>query len=143
MSEDKLNKILEVLEELNKRVSNIEKNLVIKPQLNSEIIQKQIRGESFMEFFKKYHPEKETDKTLVIMHFLETSKNVINITSKDISEGFKEVREKIPSNVADKIQMLHKNGLIMPGENVNNLKGWLITRTGLEFLEKLKNESQK
>ena len=141
MDEGKLDKIMHYLEELNKRVTHIEEDLSSKeitaPQteapMNSEI------EESFMEFFLKYNPEKETDKTLVIMHFLESRRHMQNITSKNISEGFKEIREKIPTNVADKIQMLHKKGLIMPSENVENLKGWLITRTGLEYLQNLKN----
>ena len=96
-----------------------------------------------MEFFKGFNPEKEIDKTLVIMYFLESRRGIKNITTKDISEGFREVREKTPKNVADKIQLLHKKGLITPVGMVDNLKGWMITRSGLNYLEELKNEGKK
>ena len=143
MPEDKFDKIMKNLEELNKRISNIESSLSTKKSEISVIRDspKVVRGESFMEFFRKYSTEKETDKTLIIMYFLESRRNILNITTKDISGGFKEVREKTPVNVADKIQMLHKKGLIMPGDMVNNLKGWMITRSGLKYLEKLKDGS--
>jgi hypothetical protein len=77
------------------------------------------------------------------MYFLESEKNMSSITTKDISKGFKEIREKTPANVSDKVQLLHKKGLIMPGDLINNLRGWMLTRTGLDYLEELKNEKSK
>ena len=141
MSTDKLDKIMKYLEDLNKRISNIENNLSTrKPEISVEQEPfKVVKLESFIEFFKKFDPKSETDKTLVIMFFLESKRNIKNITTKDIAEGYKEVREKTPVNVSDKVQLLHKKGLIMPGQTVNTLKGWIITRSGLEYLEKLKN----
>lgn len=145
MEEYKLDKIMKYLEDLNKRISNIESNLSArKPEiLVEQVSPKAVKNESFMEFFKKFNPKKETDKTLVIMYFLESGRNIVNITTKNIAEGYKEIREKGPANVADKIQMLHKKGLIMPGEMVDNLKGWVITRSGLDYLEGLKNGNKK
>ncbi len=144
MSTDKIDKILEYLEDLNKRISNIEDNLSRrKPEiLVEQELLKAVKQESFIEFFKKFDLKSETDKTLVIMFFLESRRNIKHITTKDIAEGYKEVREKTPANVSDKVQLLHKKGLIMPGEIVNNLKGWIITRSGLEYLEKLRNETK-
>lgn len=141
MIEKKLDQIIQHLNNLDRRLSKVESSLSSEKPNNLlvEAIPHKVREESFMEFLKKYSPEKETDKTLVIMYFLESKRNLLHITTKNISEGFKEVREKVPTNVADKIQMLHKKGLIMPGENVDKLKGWMITRSGLEYLEVLKN----
>ncbi|MBS3160013.1 hypothetical protein J4436_04445 [Candidatus Woesearchaeota archaeon] len=144
MSTDKPDKIMEYLEDLNKRISDIENNLSTRnPEISVEQDPfKAVKQESFIEFFKKFDPKNETDKTLVIMFFLESRRNIKHITTKDIAEGYKEVREKTPVNVSDKVQLLHKKGLIMPGEIVNNLKGWIITRSGLEYLKKLKNETK-
>ena len=145
MNEEILNKIMQHLEDLNKRISSIEKNLSTEKSgiLLTERPKEESRRESFMEFFRKYSPDKATDKTLIIMYFLELVRDVVNITTKDISSGFKEVREKVPANVADKIQMLHKKGLIMPGDNVDNLRGWLITRTGLDYLKELESGNRR
>lgn len=141
MGQNEVSKIIEMLEDLNKRISKIEGNLVQKKESPKEESEKKekLREESFMEFFNKYNPKKETDKALVIMHFLESRQKIDNMTSKEISNGFKEVREKIPTNVSDKIQMLHKRGLIMPEGSLGRSKSWLITRTGLEYLEGLKS----
>ena len=42
---------------------------------------------------KRKNLKNETDKTLVIMFFLESRRNIKHITTKDIAEGYKEVRE--------------------------------------------------
>ena len=142
MKQDNINKILEFIERTDQRLEKIEEKLFGEEKI---IIEKKFdssksKEKSFVEFYLDHKPKNETDKTLVIMNFLERAREIENITSKDISQAFKEVREKPPVNVSDKIQMLHKRGLIMPGEIVNNMKGWMITRTGLEYLEKIKNE---
>ena len=145
MSNNKLDNIITSLENLSKRISNIESNLskrkpeILVGQVCSKAVK--VKNESFMEFFKKFNPKKETDKTLIIMYFLESRRDIVNITTKDIAVGYKEIREKAPTNIPDKIQMLHKKGLVMPGEIIDKLKGWVITRSGLDYLEELKNEN--
>ncbi len=145
MPKGKLDKIMQDLEDIKQRVSMIESNL---PKREESFEKKEkdvlpMKQESFMEFFIKYKPKKDTDKTLVIMHFLESRWDMENITIKEISEGFKEVREKKPLNISDKLQLLHKKGLIMPSNPTSRLKSWMITRTGLNYLEKLKNGNKK
>ncbi len=142
MDEITLKNIMDKLEELQSEITSIkgllptEKMKVLGTHESPEVI----REESFMEFFRKYNPKKDTDKTLVIMKTLESIRGLDNITSKNITESFREVREKIPKNVADKIQLLHKKGFVMPGEIVDKMKGWIITRSGLDYLGKMKNE---
>ena len=92
MSEDKMDRIIEYLEDLSKRIANIEQNM---PDVKIERLKEREnlvakKEESFMEFFRRYNPQKDTDKTIVIMHFLESRRNIGNITTKDLSEGFKE-----------------------------------------------------
>ena len=141
MEKDKHDKIIEMLNDLSTRISNIEE--VITQKSNTPLVEsltkEEPKQESFMEFFIKYKSTKETDKTLVIMYFLESRRNMSNITTKEISQGFREVREKQPTNISDKTQMLHKRGLIMPGDMVDRVKSWVITETGLQYLEDLKD----
>lgn len=139
---DNENNILEYLKKIDKRLEKVEEKLLDKnPSLLEETknLPNQ-REKSLVECYKEYTSKNETDKTLVIMDCLEKIKSAENITSKDIFHTFKEVRERPPTNISDKIQMLNKRGLIMFGENVNKMKGWVITQTGLNYLEELKNE---
>ena len=140
MVETTLKDIMNKLEKIESEISYL-KGILSKEKAemqNTQTSQEKMRKESLMEFFRKYNPKKDTDKSLVIMRFLEVNREMNNITSKSIIEGFREVREKPPQNVADKIQALHKKGFVMPGEIVENLKGWVITRSGLNYLEELK-----
>jgi len=141
MKEEKFDKIMQYLEKLDKRISMIEENLpkhkAVLDKSNNSISQE--REESFREFFIKYNPQKETDKTLVIIYFLELRRKMEHITTKEITLGFKEVREMLPKNISDKMQMLHKRGFIAPKDGMGRLKSWTITRSGLEHLEKLKD----
>lgn len=143
MSDEKLNKIMNYLEDLNKRISNIEKSL-LSPKIKIQETQesKNIpKKESFREFYLKYGVlKKETDKTLVIIYFLESRGNISNITIKEISQGFKDVREPHPKNISDKMQMLHRSGFIDSNEGPGRLKTWEITGSGLKHLEEIKNE---
>lgn len=144
MVETTLSEILQKLETLQSDVSSIKHFLSIGNSKSGResIVTKSARPESFMEFFNKFDPKNEADKALVIMRFMELNEGKTNVTTKDITEGFKAVREKVPINVADKIQWLHKKGRVMPGESVDNLKGWLITRSGLDYLEELENANK-
>ncbi len=143
MNENKLDEIIKHLEDLDNRVSNIESNLSVS---KIEIIKSEAplqfqKEESFREFYIRHGPpKKETDKTLVIFHFLESRKKMDNITIKEIVQGFKEVKETVPKNISDKMQMLHRNGFVAPRDGLGRAKNWEITASGLKHLEGLKNE---
>jgi len=145
MDEDKLQKIMVYLENLNQRLSKIEGDLSKQKNFlqKNENILISVKEESFREFFLKFNPQKDTDKTLIIIYFLESVKKTENITTKEIASGFSEVRETLPDNIADKIQMLHKRGFIMPKNILGRLRSWEVTTTGLKYLEELENGNKK
>jgi len=137
---EELKQIMKMLEDISKRVTVIEDSMPKQSEnkdTHKEIV---IKVESFREFYLRHGPpKKETDKTLVIFHFLESKKDLDNITTKEIAQGFKEVREVIPKNISDKMQMLHKNGFVSPQDSAGRTKNWEITKSGLNHLEELKN----
>lgn len=138
MEQDNVRGILEYLKRIEERLEKIEERLsgnkkIVTPALIN-------KNKSFVEFYLEHKSKNALDKTLTIMDFLEKVRGLNGITTKDISESFKEVREKAPLNISDKIQMLHKKGFIMPGETTGNLKGWIITQIGLTHMEGLKDE---
>ena len=141
MEQDKISKILDLLRGMDERLEKVEAKLQEKEVFKEKPSESSIpKDKSFVEFYLEHKPKNETDKTLIIINFLEMARGIKSVTSKDITQAFREVREKPPINVSDKIQMLHKRGLIMPGELVDTMKSWTLTRSGLNYLETLKNE---
>ena len=98
------------------------------------------KKESAREYFLKFNPKSDTEKTLVIINFLE-KKGLTSITAREIANAFKEMREPLPKNVSDKIQMLDKRGLVVLAGQEGKRKCWLISNTGEGYLRRLrKNE---
>lgn len=142
MEEDHNKEISECLKRIENRLAKIEDKLLGEEKVIIQATPEDhvLKEKSFMEFYLEYKSKTATDKTLVVMDFLEKMRGKKEATTKDISEAFREVREKVPLNISDKIQMLHKKGFVMPGEIINGLRGWTITRKGLMYLEELKDE---
>ncbi len=140
MAEDNLEETLKGIKRIEERLIKIENRLFGEEKIVIQVPMEPptLKEKSFMEFYLEHEATNATDKTLVIMDFLEKIRGKREVTTKDIAEAFKEVREKVPLNISDKIQMLHKKGFVMPGEMINNLKSWTITRIGLAHLEELK-----
>lgn len=97
------------------------------------------KEESPREFYIRYNPKTSTEKTLVVISFLE-KKGIENITIKEIAEGFREMREPTPPNVSDKIQLLDKRGFLMKVDKMDKRHCWLLSNSGEKFLEGMKNE---
>jgi DNA-binding PadR family transcriptional regulator len=123
------------------KISQLEKkeNIKLKDKERTNERKKSLR-ELFLEFNLKSDPE----KTLFIMYAGEDLEGVFEFSTKEIKKGFQEIREKVPQNIADKFQTLHKAGFIMPTEKSeekgNKQKFWQITNSGLNFLKSKKNE---
>ena len=66
-------------------------------------------------------------------------KGKVKVTAQNIVDGFKEIREKTPQNIFDKLQMLGKKALIMADGKEAGYILWTITHSGIEYLDKLKN----
>ncbi len=106
------------------------------------VSQQETREKSLREMFLEFNLKSDPEKTLFIMHGMEKLKNIFAFSTKEIKEGFHEIREKVPKNIADKFQSLHKSGFIMPVEITDKKtkqKFWKLTNSGIKFLEN-KNE---
>ena len=133
MEEEEITKKLEEHED---RIKKLEEALIIQPQ----VIQTPIKRErSMREFYNEFTQKTETDKTLIVMRVLEELKGKVKVTAQNIVDGFKEIREKTPQNIFDKLQMLSKKALIMADGKEAGYTLWTITHSGIEYLEKLKN----
>ena len=137
MQEEELKRLLEDHEE---RIKKLESKR--EKDLSDNIIPTE-KPKSLREFFKEYRSKNDTDKTLIIIKFYEAFKGDSAITVKEISQGFKEMREKLPQNISDKLQLLDKRGLAMPIEKKGRFKCWVLTNSGEKYLrDKLEGDKR-
>ena len=132
MNEEEIQKRFENIEERIKNLEESKKTNIVKPAESP-------REESLREFVNQYKIKPDTDKVLLIIYFLETKGGFVEVSIKEISECFKEIREVLPKNISDKFYNLSKRGLIMPGSpNSEKINFWKYTNSGKDYIGKLK-----
>jgi len=129
--------IIDKLKEHEDRIKKLEGTSSFSTETNPLQIQ---RNKSIREFLNEFRFKTATDRTLVIMHFFELFRSKRKLTAQEIRGGFKELREKSPKNIFDKLQMLDKKALIMADGKEGKCTLWTITSSGLDYLEKLKRD---
>jgi hypothetical protein len=128
MSQD-IEHITKRLEALEERVSRIEKLL---PSRAKDVGKKV----SIKEFILQKHPRNDVEKTLAITYFLEKHGGFCSFNAVDVEQGFRNAREKVPSNVADKIQKNIAKGHMMEAEEEKDgRKAFVLTNSGESFVE--------
>lgn len=128
MSKNQINEIIERLNELESRVAKLESNKITNLPKNKKL--------SVREFIQSKAPQNDVQKTLIIGYYLEKYENIPFFNVNDIKNCFKNAREKIPKNVADKIQLNIKKGHLMDyEEKKDNLKAYNLTISGEEYIE--------
>lgn len=126
MSED----LKKILEEHETRISKLER--LLSPE-KSEIAKKKM---SIKEFIIEKRPKGDVQKTLTIGYFLEKCGEIASFNVKDLENGFRNARERVPSNIGDKITKNIKNGHMDEAkEKRNGLKAWYLTNSGERFIE--------
>lgn len=96
------------------------------------------KEKSLREFVNEHKNESDVDKTILILFFKEKFIGIEGITSRDVTEGFREIREKAPGNIADKFQQLAKRGLITSSKLSKKLNSWTYTNSGEEYIASIK-----
>lgn len=125
-------KILSELGSLKERVSIIEE-LLQGSTVKDTNSRKKL---SLKEFLIEKNPTGDVQKAIAIAYFLENIEKVNSFNKGDIENGFRSAREKVPKNVSDKISMATKNGYFMEDKlSKNNLKAWVLTNTGIKYVE--------
>ena len=126
---EKIKELEKKLEEHEKRISKLEKLLRSKPQ----DVKKEI---SIKELILSKKPKSDVQKTLLIGYYLEKYRGVSFFNAKDLEEGFKESKEKVPSNINNKVYGNVKKGHMMElKKKKGELKTWNLTITGERFVE--------
>lgn len=136
MGSDELSEIKETLNEIKKilgqheiRISELEN----RRKSTNEIEMKEL---SIKEFFLQKKPKSDPEKTLLVGYFLEHYRGASAFNSRDLTEAFREAKEKFPSNISRTINDLIKRGYVMETKDKKEgLKSWTLTSSGERFVE--------
>lgn len=121
--------VRKILEDHEKRIQRLEQLYKSKPTTTKKQI-------SIKEFILSKKPKNDVEKTLVIGYYLENFRDMSYFNAKDLEEGFREAKEKVPKNVNDKAYQNIKRGFMMEAkEKKDKLKAWNLTSTGERFVE--------
>lgn len=122
--------IQRILEDHERRIKFLEL-----PNISCPSIQKK---QSLREFVNEHKCDSDVDRTLLILYYKEKSEDIKEINSKEIAQGFKEIKEKVPSNIPDKFQQLLKKGFIDSSEGEGKFNSWTYTNSGEKYIESIK-----
>jgi len=91
---------------------------------------------SVKEFLLSKKPKDDVQRTLVIGYYLEKYKVMESFNVKDIEDGFRESKEKVPANINDKVNKNIQSGYITEAkEKKDKLKAWYLTNSGESVVE--------
>jgi len=128
MSEEIL-QIRKKLEEHEERISKLEKLFQTKP----EKVKKEL---SLREFLLSKNPKSEMERTLAVAYYLENYEDFTSFNVKDLENGFRRAKEKIPGNINyEVIRNSQKGYLEEAGEKKDNRKAWYLTNSGEEYVD--------
>jgi len=128
--EEEIVEIKKKLKDHEERITKLEKFL---PETKPERARKKI---SIKEFILQKNPKGDVQRALAIGYYLEKYEGFSSFNAKDLENGFRDTKEKIPQNVPDKIQMNVRNGHMMKvEEKKDGYKAYVLTNSGEKFVE--------
>ena len=117
------------LDEHEKRIFELESLIKAKPIP----VKKRL---SIRELIRSKKPKSNVQKTLLVAYFLEKYESFISFNVKDLEEGFRSAKEKVPSNINMFVNQNIKQGYMMEfSEKKDNLKAWTLTNTGEDYVD--------
>lgn len=131
-----LAEVLAAVKSLDGRVARLESGATPAPNADPSGIAPEKRL-SLKEFIISRMPSNGVQMTLAIAYYLENYEGVSPFNAADLERGFRTARETVPPNINDKANMCVKNGYFMEEKGKkDNMKTWLVTRTGEEVVRK-------
>lgn len=128
MSEEIL-RMKKQLEEHEERISKLEKLLQRKPKKFKKKL-------SIREFMLSKNPKSEMERTLAVAYYLEEFQDFTSFHSKDLENGFRKAKAKIPRNINYEVIRNIQKGYMEEAEaKKENRKAWYLTNTGAKYVD--------
>jgi len=89
------------------------------------------------EFIKKIAPKNQSEKALVLSHYLEKYKGMESFTTADLTEIAREAKQPRFTNISDTVAKLVQQGSLMGAGEKENKRVFVLTTTGEEFVDNL------
>lgn len=94
------------------------------------------------ELLKRLNSKIMADRILLLIYYLWKERKIDSVNTSEVRNILKEVREVPPSNLTDMLSYLSSKAMLTPATKKDKMKSWMLTRTGIEFIEKqLKTEN--
>lgn len=121
------------IEEIKKKLESFERRISVLEGKPQQLVSKSL---SIKEFLLQKNPKDDTDKTLGIGYYLEKYEGFELFNIKDLEDGFRRAKEKVPININDKVNKNIQKGFIDEAKDKkNNFKAWYLTNSGEKFVE--------
>lgn len=118
--------------ELEKRIEKLE-SIVLTKGISLGSSSKKI---SIREFILLKKPKNDVQRTLCIGYYFEVYEKYNMFNSKDLEEGYRLAKERIPKNINNKVDMnISKDHIMEAKEKKDNRVAWILTNTGVKFIE--------
>ena len=129
MKIDTIAEVKKVLEEHEKRISQLEGLSKTKPETVTT-------KPSIKDFIRSKKPEDDLQKTLAIGYYLEKFERFSSFNVKDLDKGFRDAKQPVPQNINDKVNKNVEKDYIMEAEEKKDGKlAWVLTAEGEEYVE--------
>lgn len=132
MESDQVESLQKKIEDIESRLSVIEKAILIN-DIQNESIHVNSKKISLREFINDKAPQTMTDTTLAVAYFVEILAGKNQFDANDIKTGFRESKIPAPTNISDLLAKNAKKGFIMLDDNnkqTGNQQKWVLTNTG-------------
>jgi len=129
MSGEEIAEIEKKLENHEERISRLERAIWEEPKITTKKL-------SVREFILSKNPKNEMERTLAVGYYLEEYENLTSFNAKDLANGFRKAKEKIPGNINyEVIRNIQKGYMEEAEEKKENRKAWYLTNSGAEYVQ--------
>lgn len=126
---DTIAEVKKVLEEHEKRISQLEGLSKAKP----EPVTKKF---SIKEFILSKKPGNDVQKALAIGYYFEKYEGFSSFNVQDLENGFRSAKEPVPENINDKVNKnIYKGHMMEAKQKKDDKMAWVLTNSGEEYIE--------
>jgi hypothetical protein len=92
-------------------------------------------GETLPELAAARQPTTHVNRVILIAYHSLHSGDLNGVTTKEIEEAYRQMRERKPQNIPDVIAQCSRRGFLVEGQPKDGAKTWVITSRGEGYVE--------
>jgi len=122
------------------KFEELTKGKIVSAEIGKETVKAGEFPTSLAEFVRmKGDPKEHTDLAMIFAYWLFKRENMESFNIKDLDSCYSQTRIPKPANLSDVMNKNQGKGLVVRSEGrKDNLVAWAITRSGEDYVEKMK-----